>query len=411
MTFKKLTILSSLFIYLFANATMARVEVPDWVLSRAVDNFGFKMVRGVLEDPKHQGKNVFLSPVSANIALSMLLPGTNGFTVETMLQVLQLPTEMHPGAFHSYNLNYLEKVQAKSEGMTLSINNAIWADKEFPILKKYKEDVKKYYFADISNEDFRNNPKKVSEKINKWAADKTNNKIKNIIDAETVTDLVMLLANATYFKGVWDVEFNKKSTRTRNFYKQNGETKEVKMMTKLAKMKYYDDGPEGFKAVRLPFKGKKVSMYVILPPQNIYTLGRYWAASEVLKEDFWTELDGRMTEEEVYLNLPKFKFNFSTFLNDTLKSMGMTPLFDGPCDFTRLSPVPVVVSYVKQDTFIKVDEEGAEAAAVTSIGINKTTSVPRHKFMMVNRPFFIAIRDEVKKSFLFTGFIEDPVWK
>jgi serpin B len=216
----------------------------------------------------------------------------------------------------------------------------------------------------------------------------------------------VILANAIYFKGKWGRPFDKQSTKDRAFNVLPGGTpKQVPMMWQNGHF-IYQQG-DGFQAVRLPYAGWHLQMYLFLPDTN--------SSPTKLLADFsgetWRDkILPQFHATEGVLALPRFKLDYDVILNDPLQALGMRQAFAGDADFSAMADEPLFVSEVKQKSFVEVNEEGTEAAAVTTVTMHATAKFrPEKPFeMIVDRPFLFVIADDQTKSILFMGVIYDP---
>ncbi len=392
----------------FAEKTSGALSEESYV--EAKQEFSFAIAREILERDGAELSNLFLSPTSLNLALSMLLEGARSQTYDEMLWALGYPQGTDVMDVHQLNKNYVELIQSRdNEGFTLSINNSIWSDESFPLTEEFVKNVGHYYTATIGTRDFRSKSQSVSDEINDWACSSTEKRICKVIDANTVQSLDLLMANAIYFKGTWVQSFDSKLTQMDSFKVAGDSARSVAMMSSESRFYYFEK--DGAQVVKIPFKGEKSSMFVVLPPKGESERFASWMADEMFQTNFWMNVDQEGSMRIVDLKLPKFKLSSSRILNEDLKSMGMRSIFDH-ADLSGLSLLSTRVDFVKQDAFIQVDEEGAEAAAVTTIGATTTGAEPELRASMnVNRPFFIGIRDDLRGEFLFFGVITDPAWE
>jgi serpin B len=374
------------------------------VLVQGHNKFGVEVMSSLLEAEGE--KNIFFSPTSLNLALEMLHVGSAGHTMASFHNVYNLP-RLRTFEIASLTKSYIEELRKNDEGLTLNIANAVWANKDFPLKKNYVETIEKDFGATAKNVDFKSDALNVAADINQWAADNTNNRIKKVVDADLVVGLEMLLANATYFKGTWKVEFDKKATYKGDFAVNGLEKIQTDKMFQTNRLAYAE--PAGGQLVELPFKGETSSMIIALPPRGVEAAN--WVKNEVLAGGALLKADEVLKVEKVRLSLPKFKFKYERFLNNDLADLGLANLFGNP-NFSLMSDVPLRVGFVKQNTFVQVDEKGAEAAAVTTIGIERTSvNIERTYAMDIDRPFFVAIKDKTTDTILFMGLINNPVWE
>jgi serpin B len=214
--------------------------------------------------------------------------------------------------------------------------------------------------------------------------------------------LVMLLVNAIYFDGAWATQFDPQDTRTQPFTRENASTVNVEMMS-LTDVEVPTGGGPTYAAVELPYGGAAFSMVVVLPDPG--TSARDFLAT--LDASAWDALTAGLTPRELdVLSLPKFTLTYDAYLNDALQAMGMDPAFRPGADFTRMSPIgdQLCIDFVRQKTFIEVDERGTRAAAVTAVGIGVTS----FSGFVVDRPFVFVIRERLSGTILFVGLVGDP---
>ena len=283
----------------------------------------------------------------------------------------------------------------------LNIANSIWARKEIPFSPTFLQVNQDFYQSQVRKIDFKH-PDSLKI-INNWVKDKTEGKIEKIIQELNYND-VMVLLNAIYFKGNWEEQFSEDSTQEMPFYLANGTQKKHPIMFQSSEHLYYEN--EYFQAVSLPYKKGLVSMYIFLPREQVGLEGFY----QVLNEENWKNWMLKFNYNKINLGLPKFKTEYEVALNDALKSLGMKIAFDSmTADFSRMHPIPpeLYISEVKHKTFVEVNETGTEAAATTSVKI-VARSLVKTVDMLINRPFFFAIRDNNYGTILFIGEITNP---
>ncbi|MDZ7936325.1 MAG: serpin family protein, partial [Emticicia sp.] len=248
----------------------------------------------------------------------------------------------------------------------------------------------------FSAEDFNNTA--TVGKINTWASDNTNGKIKKVIE-QIEPAHVMFLMNALYFKGDWKIPFEVENTRDENFAGTTG-TKSVKMMSMMGNVKYTKR--PNYQAVELAYGDGNYVMTILLPNQNtpVSNVINTMSVSE------WKSLSTTLSEQRVIIGLPKFTLEYETNLNKVLSDMGMPTMFSDIADLSKISAPAskIKVGFVKQNTFVAVDEKGTEAAAVTTIGV-ELTSAPILPEFVCNRPFAFFISEKQSNTILFAGKI------
>jgi serpin B len=373
--------------------------VPAPAAVEAGTRFGFNLYRGILKTDA--GKNVFVSPASVSMALSMAANGAGGTTREAMLKALAVQG-LSIDELNRSNAGILGMLQNPDAKVTLTIANSLWARKGIPFRKSFLDLNREFYHAEVSDLDFQD-PGSTGV-INRWVSDATQGKIPTMIDRIQPDDIMFLL-NAIYFKGTWTVAFEKKATAEKPFTLKSGSVASVPMMSQSGRYRYLKG--DGFQAVSLPYGKERVSMYLFLPDQAVGLDGFHRS----LDAENWSSWMSGFRQQQGSVVLPRFRMKYEIQLNDPLSAMGMAEAFDPrKADFTGLLDArEVFISQVKHKTFVEVNEEGTEAAAATSIGISVTSVQPNTPFHLVfDRPFFCAIRDNESGAILFMGSIQDP---
>ncbi len=345
--------------------------------------FGLSLFNAAVSSAS-ESANVVISPYSAGMALSMLEEGAAGQTKSEIDAVLKGST-------------YKSDILKSSGDCIISSANSIWLRSGFQVLPAYRSIIENSYGAKVSERDF-SNPSTVKE-INKWCSDNTAKRIPEIID-EINPQMVMFILNALYFKAPWEYQFDKRSTSKAVFHSPSGE-QTVDFMH-LNKELCCGAG-EGCRYVVLPYKSGEWQMAVCLPDEGADM--RKFVASISAAE--FSKAMSNADSRKVALAMPKFKLNTTLVLNNILSSLGMKSAFSNGADFSSLAAAGVAVDEVKQKCFIEVNEEGAEAAAVTSIGMRLTSVMPETQpfVMNVDRPFVFAIFNAETESILFAGKI------
>ncbi|MBE9228944.1 serpin family protein [Phormidium sp. LEGE 05292] len=368
-------------------------------LVQANTNFGFKLFSQILA--KNSDANIFVSPSSVAIALQMTYNGAAGSTQQAMAQALELQG-MSVAEINQSQLALTQNLLKIDPKVQLDIANSLWLREGFPFKPEFLQTTEKYYQAKITNLDF-NNPNSLKI-INDWVNQNTNSKIPTIIDSID-RSAVLFLINAIYFKGSWQKEFSKSATQEKPFTLLNGTRKQHPLMSQRGKYRYYENAD--FQAISLPYGSGRLSMYVFLPKPNVKLANFY---SNLTAEN-WQQWMKAFSSRDGEIVLPRFKLEYKITLNEVLQALGMEVLFQDQANFYNMTPRDVQIDEVKHKTFVEVNEEGTEAAAVTSVGIRATSALPTEEppfKMVVDRPFFCAIRDNQTGTILFMGSIVDP---
>jgi serine protease inhibitor len=339
-------------------------------------------------------KNYFVSPLSLHVALGMLLNGADGKTKEEIQKGLRLSSDLT--ANNNIYKSLIESLPNSDPKVTNTIANSVWYRNSFTVEKSFLDVLKTSFNATVSAEDFNNTA--TVGKINTWASDNTNGKIKKVIE-QIDPSQVMFLMNALYFKGDWKIPFKVENTRDENFVGTIG-TKAVKMMNMLENVKYAKR--TDYQALELAYGEGNYVMTILLPNEKT-------PVSKVINTmsgTEWKSLNTAFSEQKVIVGLPKFTLEYETNLNKVLENMGMPTMFSDAADLSKISAPAgkIKVGFVKQNTFVAIDEKGTEAAAVTTIDI-KLTSAPILPEFICNRPFAFFISEKQSNTILFAGKI------
>ncbi len=361
------------------------------------NRFGLKLFKEIIRG--EEDKNVFISPLSVSMALGMTYNGANGSTEEAMRRTLELDDLTIQEINESYK-GLIELLANLDPKVRFDLANSIWYRQGLAFEEDFIDLNRAYFDAQVRGLDF-DNPN-ASDIINEWVDASTESKIEEIVPKEIDPSTVMYLINAIYFKGSWTYEFDESLTKDDLFSLPDGSQKSCKMMKQEGGFRYFENSD--FQAVDLPYGDGDFSMTVFLP--------RIGKDVDFLIEEFsqenWDLWINSFSEHELTLQLPKFTLEYDLTLNDVLKELGMEVAFDRDlADFTKMytGPGRLYISKVKHKTFVKVNEEGTEAAAVTAVDM-QIDSVPPS--MRVDRPFVFAIRENRSGAILFMGKIVEP---
>ena len=381
--------------------------VSDANLSELVDgNNAFAL--DVYQALHSQDGNLILSPFSICLALAMTYAGARSETEAQMAQTLHFPAQeqLHPAfnaldhALESEKLN-LDKDQ---EPMQLNIANAVWAEQTFSFLQEYLDTIAVNYGAGIHLSDFVNNYEPTRKEINNWVSDETKDKIKNLLpDGSLSADTRMVLVNAIYFKADWLDQFDANDTYDYTFYLLDGSQVTVPMMGQMMYIPYA--AGDGYQAVELPYAGNSAAMDIIVPDA-----GRFEEVESALTSERLNEILGSMEQNSVMLRMPKFEFESSFSLSDTLTNMGMPAAFDrNAADFSGMTgKQDLFIGDVIHKAFVAVDEEGTEAAAATAVIMELAGAAFSELSLIIDRPFIFFIRDLETGQILFVGRVVNP---
>ena len=383
-----------------ATPAVAAAVVSDAVV-RSSRAFGFDLF-GELAAAGSKD-NIFISPTSVAMCLTMAWNGASGTTRTAMATVLRL-TGQDIQQVNGSNAALLAELANADPKVKLLVANSLWARKGITFEKPFLTANQQYFNAKVTALDFSDPD--ATGIINAWVDASTSGRIKEIVSRIDQSDILFLI-NAVYFKGNWTEQFDKGLTHERDFFLPGGTAARRQMMARDGKYSYY--AASGFQAVNLPYGSGRLSMYLFVPDEK----GGLPGFLKQLAAENWDKWLAGFASKPGNVVLPRFKIEYEATLNQALSSLGMGEAMQpGKADFTKMvkSQFPVYISEVKHKTFVEVNEEGTEAAAVTSTRV-AMTAMPRpgERFSIVaDHPFFIAIADSKTGAILFMGAIFDP---
>lgn len=346
-------------------------------------------------------RNTVVSPLSVASALAMTTNGAQGATAEAMAKALGA-SGVALAQLNDAHAALAAQLRGPGGGTRLDIANSLWARQGVTFKPDFLERVRAAYDAQSTSLDF--GAPGSAKAINDWVSGKTSGKITDLIES-IPPEAVLYLVNAIYFKGAWSVPFDKARTADKPFTSDSGQTKQVPMMQRAGRMPYVKG--DGFQAVALPYADNRLQMLIVLPDRD----SSLKAFQAVLTPDNWDRWTRALQQTEGELALPRFKVEYGATLNEALKVLGMGIAFDpGRADFRGMADAPLFISEVKHKAFIDVNETGTEAAAATSVGVSVTSIREANPAfsMVVDRPFFFAIRDTRTQAILFAGTVNQP---
>jgi serpin B len=366
-----------------------------------------------LAEAAEPNDNLFISPLSLSEGIGLALPGARGQTEDEMRDLLGFDAATRPElGIRDYD-RFLTRTG--DDKVALSVANALWLSDRLTFTPDYLRAARDGFGATARAVDFGGNPQGSADTINGWVSEQTRERITKIVDASGFSDLTAaVLTNAVWFKADWSAPFEDGSTG--EFTRGDGTKKQIYMMERIAPMAYREtrDG----QAVQLPYgKDGRFTMEVFLP-KDMATLRRWERDLNGLSFNLATQgSDGKFDlgaaeEREILLRLPRFEARFDGSVKDALIAAGIPCAFAEACaDFSGMAAAPLKIDDVAHATFLRVDEKGTEAAAVTAVKIVVTGSRPLPDDlpqMIVDRPFLLTIRDRASGALIFFGRIADP---
>ncbi len=367
-------------------------------LSRAGNEFGFRLFQEINNTGNET--NLCISPMSVSLALAMVYNGANGATKTAMENTLGF-SGMSTEQINISQGMLLDYFQELDSAVQLEIANSIWYRNSFSVKDEFVKVNEEYYDAEVTGLEFNNQAPKI---INNWVNEKTQGLIPEII-TDIPPLLRMILINAIYFKGSWTHPFDEDDTQEEQFYLTEDSVTLCPMMFLDRRFSYHAN--EIFQVIDVPYGQKDYSMTVFLPVPEISVD----SLIGLIDRNSWNNWTKRLANAEGMLYLPRFKFAYSATLNPYLSALGMDICFSTQnADFSGISDEYLYINEVIHKAFIETNEEGTEAAAVTSVGMKTLSITPLSpKFTMrVDRPFLFAIRERQSGAILFLGKVVDP---
>lgn len=363
--------------------------------------FSYELFRKIAK--QDFSKNVFISPLSISMALGMTLNGAADSTQIAMKNALHLQGMDQESINKSY-ASLIELLQSADSKVDMKLANSIWFRQGFPVQDAFTEACKKYFKARIESLDF-SDPSAV-DKINQWVSDNTEGLIQTIIQGSIPRDIVMYLVNAIYFKGDWRYQFKESETTPKDFHLEGGTSRKVDMMTQKNDLAAYVS--DQVQVLDLSYGDSLFTMTLMAPASPQQSINKF--VSEELTAENVQRWLAKLTKEPTHIEVPKFKMGYKILLNETLKEIGMERAFDRHrANFSNINPDEnLFISKVNHKAYVKVDEEGTEAAAATSVSVGVTSVGPEIRNIKFDRPFVFLIRERTSRTILFMGLVKSP---
>jgi serine protease inhibitor len=363
------------------------------------NTFGFELLREMDARRGSVQPNTILSPLSASMALGMALEGAEGQTFTEMQDALGFQGLSREEINASYG-GLMDLLLNLDPTVELGIANSAWSRLGFPFRSQYFDAITSSFQAVVQELDF--DDPGARDVINQWVREETEGRIEEIVEGISPLDILFLI-NAVYFKGEWTTQFKKGATHQAPFRLEDGSSVSVPMMSgDIQDVGFAWLGGDRVVA-EIPYGGQAFGMVLALPGpgESVDDL------LATLDEGLWTTWMAALHPGEVMVQMPKFELEWDGLLNDALKAMGMARAFEPfQADFSRMTAAPDAhISAVRQKTFMRVDEEGTEAAAATSVTVGVTSAPPG---ITLDRPYVLAIRERLSGTVLFLGAVRDP---
>ncbi len=385
----------------FAAARPGNPALPSKAASQAYNRFSAALLK---ESASNDG-NVMISPASVFLALAMTLNGADTETRDAILKTL-VDQGITREEINQTSRDWMALLDKTGEKTTLKIANSIWFDQDFAPYIPFLQTNADYFGAGARKLNFRD-PESV-DVINSWVNEATRGTIEEIV-AETPEDAIMYLINAIYFKSDWKTPFDKADTRKRIFNSPAGQI-EAEFLNRIGTMNWFEtNGAEG---VALPYENEQFAYFALLPAGN--QTPREWIAKQN-DSALFMELTGLMKSDSatsVALSMPKFESEYKDSIKNELSKLGMEIAFlPNRADFSLMNESrtkDLFIGDVIHKTFVRVDEKGTEAAAVTSVEIRTSGMPMSEKELVFDKPFVYGIMDLDAGMPLFVGIMEKP---
>ncbi len=372
-------------------------------LIEADNEFGLEIFQKIRKES--DSENIMISPLSISVAFAMAYNGADSDTKTEMEKAMKLNGLTTEQINNSYKM-LISDLQSLDEKVVFEIANSIFYADGFSVKPDFLNINKTVYDAEVEKLNFGSSA--AVDKINDWVAEKTNDKITKIIEQLNPLDRMVLL-NAIYFNGIWTTKFEEKGTHNLPFTKSNGTVIEIPMMKKEEKLDYSTNAL--FSAIKMPYGNGQYNMIVMLPVNGKNSQ----EVIDALSSANWNNwMENFETKNPVVVTMPRFKFAFETKLNNVLAEMGMVKAFQlNIADFSKISDEDLYISSAIHKSFIDVNENGTEAAAVTAIVFTNTSvgNEPPKTYFTVNKPFVFAITEKDTGAILFMGEVNHPKYE
>nr|WKN39283.1 serpin family protein [Tunicatimonas sp. TK19036] len=379
-----------------ASASLRDLSGAEQELVRSVNDFTFDLLRQSIR--QQYSDNVFLSPLSVNLAMSLMLNGATGNTQSELLKSLEFdvlsPSEINKA--YSELVPFLSQLDPQ---VNFSLANAVWYDQRYTMSPFYRDVLLAYYDAHTLDLNFRN--RRAPVVIQKWIENQTHYPAPMPLGTLNSTT-TLYLTNTVQFTGKWAVPFRKEYTRPAEFYLPNGNSITTDMMyADQAAYRYYQNGQASF--IDVPYGNRQYSMTFVMPQ----TEDSLYQIAESLNADELQSILSMADTLEQGLYLPKFTINYQASLKNTLSQLGMSLAFRDSADFSQFFTEAASQPHM-QDVIhhaaIRINETGAHAASVTST--LPTAGTPPS--VRIDRSFLFFIREQHTGVILFAGILTNP---
>ncbi|CAH9090166.1 unnamed protein product [Cuscuta epithymum] len=360
-------------------------------------------------------RNVALSPLSVNVVMGMVAAGSKGQTRDSLLSFLNSDSTADFDAFATHAVTKILSDASHSGGLCITAANGAWVEKTVNFNPPFKHLLENSYEAVCQSVDFRHQESQVVKDVNLWFEKKTCGLIKRAVDIRQFSpETILILANAIYFRGVWDDEFDKRCTRDTDFYLMNKTSVQAPFMSSSHKYRYVKAFKD-FKTLRLPYKsshdgGRQFSMFIILPNaiDGLFTL-----MDVITKNSGFLERHAPNKLVRVgRFRIPKFKINHGFDVSKTMWELGVQLSGDDMREMVVNLPKGIsIIPIITHKCVVDVHERGTEAVAFTGLGLGGCSRrIEEEKIDFVaDHPFAFFIREDVSGAVVFAGAVLNPL--
>ena len=374
----------------------SRIIAQQTDLAGSLNSFSFDLYKQLKSDKG----NLFFSPFSIDVALLMVREGAKLDTKTGFDKVLHIDSNLNDKDTHDFVLSLKS---FKNSTNQLNVSNSIWIQNNYKIKTDFQNKIQTNYFADAFHVNFYDQSRSAT-KINKWAAQKTNNLIKSLISpGQIAVSTKLVLINAIYFIDKWDKQFEKSETKKNDFYGLNNDTVKINFMNETGYYDYFENAD--FQFISKYYAGKDKSFCVILPKKRCGIFSIDASMDKLILDSIFKHTTSTLVD----LSMPKFKLEASYSLKESLSKLGLKKAFADNADFSGISTSSrLKINNVIHKTYIEVNEEKTEAAAVTTIDCTDGLMphddlAPKPKVFNANHPFMFMIIDTQTKGIIFMG--------
>ncbi|XP_078066237.1 neuroserpin [Mustelus asterias] len=377
------------------------VSTSDSLPSNVPTEFAVDLYHAIRSVQKNQ--NLICSPMSISLGLAMIELGARGTTLQQLRKGLHFD-KAQEGEEFSMLKKQSKIMSAGSRLYKLKLGNAIYVQDGFRLTEQYLHSNQQFFGNTVRNVNFQDSVS-AANVINTWIANQTSGKVKNLVTSQSFNSLTKLvLVNAIYFKGTWKHKFNSANTRLMEFTKHDGSVVQLPMMHQqvVSRFGYFVAGNISYQVLELPYSGNEASIILVLPAEGIDLT----ELEKLITPQMIQHWLSTMAEEDIEINLPRFKIQQKLDLKEPFEFLNITEIFENGSDLSGITDSPDLhISQAVHQAVIEINEEGSEAAASTGMTA-AIMSLPRQ--FMANRPFVFLIRSNLTGSVLFMGRVMDP---